>query len=107
MHLIYFLMKFICFGVLCGVVDPQLLIHFSSKHAGFSIEGPSEARIDCADNGDGSATVVYWPTVPGEYAVHILCNEENIPKSPYMVPIMADTGKGDPNRVRLSKYVCT
>lgn len=74
-------------------------MHHFPPLVGFSIEGPSEARIDCADNGDGSATVVYWPTVPGEYAVHILCNDENIPKSPYMVPISADTGKCDPNAV--------
>ncbi|CAH8620119.1 unnamed protein product [Dicrocoelium dendriticum] len=68
---------------------------------GFSIEGPSEARIDCTDNGDGSATVAYWPTVPGEYAVHILCNDENIPKSPFMVPIEPDLGKCDPDRVKV------
>ncbi|KAA3679014.1 filamin [Paragonimus westermani] len=68
---------------------------------GFSIEGPSEARIDCTDNGDGSATVAYWPTVPGEYAVHILCNDENIPKSPFMVPIDPDMGKCDPERVKV------
>ncbi|TGZ55158.1 hypothetical protein CRM22_010478 [Opisthorchis felineus] len=68
---------------------------------GFSIEGPSEARIDCTDNGDGSATVAYWPTAPGEYAVHILCNDENIPKSPFMVPIEPDMGKCDPDRVKV------
>ncbi|VEL12899.1 unnamed protein product, partial [Protopolystoma xenopodis] len=62
--------------------------------------GPSEARIDCTDNGDGSATVSYWPTVPGEYAVHILCNEENIPKSPYIVPIEPDMGRCDPERAK-------
>ena len=55
--------------------------------AGFSIEGPSQAKIDCKDNGDGSADVTYWPTMPGEYAVHILCNEQDIPKSPYMADI--------------------
>jgi len=51
---------------------------------GFSIEGPSQARIECNDNGDGSADVRYWPTIPGEYAVHILCNDEDIPNSPFM-----------------------
>ena len=60
---------------------------FSSLPAGFSIEGPSQAKIDCNDNGDGSADVTYWPTMPGEYAVHILCNEQDIPKSPYMAEI--------------------
>ena len=56
--------------------------------AGFSIEGPSQAKIDCHDNGDGSADVRYFPTAPGEYAVHILCDGEDIPKSPYMAQIV-------------------
>jgi len=65
----------------------------------FSIEGPSQARIDCNDNGDGSANVRYWPTVPGEYAVHILCNDEDIPQSPFMAWIEAP-GNFDPNKVK-------
>ncbi|CAG5133090.1 unnamed protein product, partial [Candidula unifasciata] len=56
---------------------------------GFSIEGPSQAKIDCKDNGDGSADVTYWPTQAGEYAVHVLCNDKDIPNSPYMADIIA------------------
>ena len=67
---------------------------------GFSIEGPSQAKIDCKDNGDGSADITYWPTVPGEYAVHILCNDEDIPKSPYMADIIP-AGDFDPSKVTL------
>lgn len=52
---------------------------------GFAINGPSEAKIDCNDNGDGSVSVQYHPTKPGEYSVHITSNEEDIPKSPFMV----------------------
>ncbi|XP_059165585.1 filamin-A-like isoform X3 [Physella acuta] len=55
---------------------------------GFSIEGPSQAKIDCKDNGDGSADVTYWPTQAGEYAVHVLCNDQDIPNSPYMANII-------------------
>lgn len=61
-------------------------------HIGFSIEGPSQAKIDCQDNGDGSADVRYLPTVPGEYAVHILCDDEDIPGSPYVAQVLP---KGD------------
>ncbi|XP_012939324.2 filamin-A-like [Aplysia californica] len=57
---------------------------------GFSIEGPSQAKIDCKDNGDGSADVTYYPTVPGEYAVHVLCNDQDIPDSPYMANIIPE-----------------
>jgi len=66
---------------------------------GFSIEGPSQAKIDCKDNGDGSADISYWPTAPGEYAVHILCNEADIPKSPYMADIKPMTADFDPTKV--------
>ena len=66
---------------------------------GFSIEGPSQARIDCVDNLDGSANVTYWPTAVGEYAVHILCDGEDIPASPYMAWI-EQAGNFDPTRVK-------
>ncbi|KAL4226921.1 hypothetical protein ACF0H5_014899 [Mactra antiquata] len=66
---------------------------------GFSIEGPSQAKIDCKDNGDGSADVTYWPTQPGEYAVHILCNEEDIPQAPYMAQIQPATKDFDASKV--------
>jgi hypothetical protein len=66
---------------------------------GFSIEGPSQARIECNDNGDGSANVRYWPTIPGEYAVHILCNDEDIPRSPFMAWIESP-GHFDSNKVK-------
>ncbi|XP_055698008.1 filamin-A isoform X5 [Phlebotomus papatasi] len=55
---------------------------------GFSVAGPSQAEIDCTDNGDGSALVKYHPTAPGEYAVHILCDSEDIPKSPHIAQII-------------------
>ncbi|XP_071544152.1 filamin-A isoform X11 [Panulirus ornatus] len=58
---------------------------------GFSIEGPSQAKIDCNDNGDGSADVRYYPTAPGEYALHILCSNEDIPGSPYIAQILPHT----------------
>ena len=58
--------------------------------SGFSIEGPSQAKIDCKDNGDGSADVTYWPLSPGEYAVHVLCNEQDIPDSPYMAQVVPE-----------------
>lgn len=58
---------------------------------GFTIEGPSQAKIQCRDNGDGSANVNYFPTSPGEYAIHILSNKEDIPGSPYVAQILPKT----------------
>ncbi|KAK7101853.1 hypothetical protein V1264_020173 [Littorina saxatilis] len=78
-------------GLTGGVVNQPAIFTVETNGEtgalGFSIEGPSQAKIDCKDNGDGSADVTYWPTLAGEYAVHILCNEQDIPKSPYMADI--------------------
>ncbi|XP_011631143.1 filamin-A isoform X4 [Pogonomyrmex barbatus] len=68
---------------------------------GFSIEGPSKAKIECNDNGDGTADVSYLPTAPGQYAVHILCDNEDIPKSPYIATISPKTGNFDPEKVEV------
>ncbi|XP_039204026.1 filamin-B isoform X4 [Crotalus tigris] len=54
---------------------------------GFAIEGPSQAKIECDDQNDGSCDVKYWPKEPGEYAVHIMCDDEDIKDSPYMAYI--------------------
>lgn len=52
------------------------------------MEGPSPAKIECDDKGDGSCDVRYWPTEPGEYAVHVLCKNEDIQLSPFMAEII-------------------
>lgn len=57
------------------------------------MEGPSQAKIECDDKGDGSCDVRYWPTEPGEYAVHVLCNNEDIQHSPFMAEIVTPPGK--------------
>ncbi|XP_012258327.2 filamin-A isoform X3 [Athalia rosae] len=67
---------------------------------GFSIEGPSKAKIDCHDNGDGTADVTYYPTSPGQYSVHIKCDDEDIPKSPYMAEILPKVDY-DPDKVEV------
>lgn len=69
---------------------------------GFSIAGPSQAEIECHDNGDGSALVKYHPTAPGEYAVHILCDNEDIPKSPYIAQILPKVDDFHPELVQVS-----
>lgn len=68
---------------------------------GFSVAGPSQAKIECHDNGDGSALVTYHPTAPGEYAVHILCDEEDIPKSPFMSQVIVSPSDIYPENVKV------
>lgn len=67
--------------------------------SGFAIEGPSQAKIECEDQNDGSCDVRYWPTEPGEYAVHVTCDDEDIEHSPFMACIVPDNNGGDPNKV--------
>lgn len=84
------ILKFIIF------LSFELLIqnnNLNFGNSGFSVEGPSPAKIECDDKGDGSCDVRYWPTEPGEYAVHVLCKNEDIQHSPFMAEIVPAPGK--------------
>lgn len=48
-----------------------------------AIEGPSEAKLTCNDHGDGTCSVKYKPTEPGDYEIHIKFADEHIPGSPF------------------------
>ncbi|CAH2313059.1 filamin-B isoform X3 [Pelobates cultripes] len=67
---------------------------------GFAIEGPSQAKIECNDQSDGSCDVKYWPTEPGEYAVHVMCDDEDIKNSPFMAYIQPSSGNFNPDKVK-------
>ncbi|XP_063072251.1 filamin-B isoform X2 [Engraulis encrasicolus] len=67
---------------------------------GFAIEGPSQARIECKDQNDGSCDVKYWPTEAGEYAVHVMCDDEDIEDSPFMVYIAPDNKTDNASQVK-------
>ncbi|XP_028249805.1 filamin-C-like isoform X4 [Parambassis ranga] len=67
---------------------------------GFSIEGPSQAKIECDDKGDGSCDVRYWPTEPGDYAVHVICDDEDIKDSPFMAHIVPAANDVFPEQVK-------
>ncbi|XP_070977109.1 filamin-C-like isoform X1 [Oncorhynchus clarkii lewisi] len=67
---------------------------------GFSIEGPSQAKIECDDKGDGSCDVRYWPTEPGDYAVHVICDDKDIKDSPFMAHILLTANDVFPEKVK-------
>ncbi|KAM9705439.1 LOW QUALITY PROTEIN: filamin-C-like [Menidia menidia] len=67
---------------------------------GFSIEGPSQAKIECDDKGDGSCDVRYFPTEPGDYAVHVICDDEDIKDSPFMARVLPANSDAAPEKVR-------
>lgn len=89
-------------GLYGGIVDypAKLTVETNGETGGlgFSIEGPSTAKISCHDNGNGTGDVSYLPTAPGYYAIHILCDGEDIPKSPYVAHILPKSDF-DPNKV--------
>ncbi|KAM7367447.1 hypothetical protein PAMP_015347 [Pampus punctatissimus] len=72
-------------------------VHISE---GFSIEGPSQAKIECDDKGDGSCDVRYWPTETGDYAVHVICDDEDIKDSPFMAHILPAANDVLPEEVK-------
>lgn len=63
---------------------------------GLTVEGPTEAKIECSDNGDGTCSVSYLPTEPGDYLVNILFEEVHIPGSPFKADIQLPF---DPSKV--------
>ncbi|XP_054475301.1 filamin-A-like isoform X2 [Anoplopoma fimbria] len=67
---------------------------------GFSIEGPSQAKIECDDKSDGSCDVRYWPTEAGDYAVHVICDDEDIKDSPFMAHILPAANDVFPEKVK-------
>ncbi|XP_041934138.1 filamin-C-like isoform X11 [Alosa sapidissima] len=66
---------------------------------GFSIEGPSQAKIECDDKGDGSCDMRYWPTEAGDYAVHVICDDEDIKDSPFIAHILPAANDVFPEKV--------
>lgn len=46
---------------------------------GIAVEGPSESKMSCKDNKDGSCSVEYVPFTPGLYDVNITYGGEHIP----------------------------
>lgn len=65
-----------------------------------AVEGPSKAEIQCHDNKDGTCSVSYLPTAPGEYNIIIKFADKHISGSPFTAKV---TGSGlDQKRAQLS-----
>lgn len=55
---------------------------------GVTVEGPCEAQLECVDNGDGTCSVSYVPTEPGEYSINLLFADTHIPGSPFKAHVL-------------------
>lgn len=76
-----------------GVRTGPLILVSPSPTGGLSlaVEGPSKAEITCKDNKDGTCTVSYLPTAPGDYSIIVRFDDKHIPGSPFTAKI---TGGG-------------
>lgn len=52
------------------------------------MEGTGEAKMTCQDNYDGSCSVEYIPTEPGDYECSIKFAEQHIPGSPFQILVV-------------------
>lgn len=82
-------------GLVYGVCGEPGNFTISTKGAGagglsLAVEGPSKAEICCHDNKDGTVSVSYLPTAPGEYKITVKFGDKHIKGSPFVAKI---TGK--------------
>lgn len=54
------------------------------------MEGPSKAEITCKDNKDGTCTVSYLPTAPGDYNIIVRFDDKHIAGSPFTAKITGE-----------------
>jgi filamin len=80
-------------GLTHGTVNKvaQFLIDTkAAKHVGnlsVIIEGPSQAKLDCRDNSDGTCSVAYLPTNIGNYVISITFDGQHIHSSPFVAKV--------------------
>lgn len=85
-------------GLESGIVDKPAQFLLDIRNAGngglgINVSGPSEADVDCQDNGDGTCSVFYTPKSAGPYTINVLFADEPIPGSPFTANVI------DPSKV--------
>ncbi|KHJ91926.1 Filamin/ABP280 repeat protein [Oesophagostomum dentatum] len=79
-------------GLRSAIVGKPARFDIDAQNAGtgelfVQLVGPAEAKNKCRDNADGSCTVEYIPSVPGEYSIGICYGsekkKEHVPGSPF------------------------
>lgn len=68
----------------------KLLSTFGIGGLDLAVEGPSKAEIGCIDNKDGTCTVTYLPTLPGDYNILVRYNDKHIAGSPFTARITGE-----------------
>jgi len=80
-------------GIEQGEVESKNEFNIYYREAGagtisISIEGPSKAKMDVVDRGNGYITVGYTVDKEGEYGIHVKFNDEHVPESPAMLQVL-------------------
>uniref|UniRef100_A0A8C8G142 Calponin-homology (CH) domain-containing protein n=1 Tax=Oncorhynchus tshawytscha TaxID=74940 RepID=A0A8C8G142_ONCTS len=82
-------------GLCQGSINKPVTFIVVTKNAGegglsLAVEGPSKAKITCKDNKDGTCTVSYLPTSPGDYKIIVKSDNKHIAGSPFTAKITGD-----------------
>ena len=64
-------------------------------------ESQTKVSCTCTYNEQGSADFVYTPPAPGEYAIHVLCGNEDVSQSPFMAYIKPNLNTIAPSTVHV------
>jgi len=66
------------------------------------VEGPdNDAKVEVKENGDGTYSVSYHPTVPGTYRVHVTLDGVHIPGSVFEVTVLESLNLGGEGKIRV------
>lgn len=79
-------------GLNGGRVDETLPIDVDAREAGpgglnLGLEGPGKAAADVEDNKDGTFRINFSANVPGEYKFNMQFAEEDVPGTPFCIPV--------------------
>ena len=79
-----------------GKIGKELVVEVDTSAAGegglaISLAGPSQAKLDCDDHQDGTATLKFTPEEPGEYKLDIKFGDEDVPGSVFAIPVIDPT----------------
>jgi len=101
---------------LCSAYGPGLVEGIVNEPAPFTVvtpdgctskmeikvEGPKDAaKVNVKKNADGTYSVSYLPTTPGQYRVHVLVGGEHIPGSIFEVSVLESESLGGEGKIRV------